>query len=885
MTERPTGTVTFLFTDIEGSTSRWEEQTEEMRAALARHDDALKTAIEAHDGWAFKHTGDGMLAAFSSPKSAIGAAIDAQRTLELPVRMGIATGEAELRGDDYFGPALNRAARVMSAGHGGQVLLAPSTEGLVSGVDLLDLGDHRLRDLSQPQRLYQVRAKGLREKFPALRTLDATPGNLPLQPTSFVGREGEVAEVIDQLTRHRLVTLTGVGGVGKTRLALQVAAEMLPTFSEGAWLVELAPVGDPGAVPDAVAGTLGIAQQPGLSVAQSIAEASVGRVCLLILDNCEHVLDAVANLAELTLSRSATVRILTTSREGLGVPGEQLRPVASLRTGGADSAAITLFADRARAVVPGFSLDRSADAEAVLDICQRLDGIPLAIELAAARMAHMSPGDVRARLNDRFRLLSGSRRGLERHQTLRQAVQWSYDLLDGNERALLDRCSVFAGSFDLESAVAVGGRSELDEYEILDLLAALVRKSLLTLEHAVDGHARYGMLETIRQFGEERLGLAGEGEVARSAHAAYFAAKAASMMAAWASQQQRTAHDWLDIELPNLRSALHWASVREDLDSAAAIAIPSAWIGFDIDRWEPMRWAEDLLPAARRAGHRQLPGLYIMAGRWAMAAGRDADAVGYHEAAFDLLDDARYDEPPFGVAHQWLAVVHYAAGRLEQALEQHTAEIQRTGDPLGFARANAALSLTALGRPEEARAMAGPATAAARSSGIPSALAWALACEGVATGGSDPAEALALLRRAMQLAREARAFETVVAFFLIPFESRYGDPLPALILARQLLDGFFQVGAVMQARATLASAAILLARVERFPEAAVLFGASGAGFMWPGTDDALGASRDAIGADEVTRLQAEGAAMELAGALAYARGRLAFAQEELESAG
>ena len=513
---RPTGIVTFLFTDIEGSTGRWKAQSAEMGVALAKHDDALRSAIEAHGGWLFKHTGDGVIAAFASPTGAALAAMDAQRSLELPVRMGIATGEAELRGDDYFGPTLNRAARIMAAGHGGQVLLANSTAGIVTGSDLLDLGERRLRDLSGAQHIVQVRAEGLREQFPPLRTLDTTPGNLRPQATSFIGREEEVAELVAAVKSHRLVTLTGVGGVGKTRLALQVAAELAPDFPEGVFVVELVSVGDPAVVADAVANALGIVQQPRKSVAESVAEALAGRYRLLVLDNCEHVLDAAANIVEAIFERSKTVKVLATSREGLRLSAEHLWPVPSLAVSeGRDSPGVELFVERAQAVSPRFTLDREADALAVVEICRRLDGIPLAIELAAARMVSMRPAEVRDRLGDRFRLLAGGRRGLERHQTLRHAVQWSYDLLDANERLLLNRCSVFAAGFDLDGAVAVGGGGELDEYAVLDLLDALVRKSLLTAEASGDA-TRYGMLETIRQFAVEQLAGTGSSDEVRT---------------------------------------------------------------------------------------------------------------------------------------------------------------------------------------------------------------------------------------------------------------------------------------------------------------------------------------------------------------------------------
>ncbi|MGO9354367.1 MAG: adenylate/guanylate cyclase domain-containing protein, partial [Mycobacterium sp.] len=278
----PSGVVTFLFTDVEGSTRRWEADPDAMRAALAAHDGVLRGAIEAHGGWLFKHTGDGVCAAFASPRSAIDAAVTAQRGLELPVRMGIATGEAELRDGDYFGAVLNRVARVMAAGHGGQILSAESTAGLISGVDLVDLGPRRLRDLPTPIQVFQVRAEGLRTEFPTLRALDVSPGNLRAATTSLIGRESEVAEVQAAVKAHRLMTLTGVGGVGKTRLAIEVASRLADEFPDGVWFFELAAVTDPGAVPDAVASVLGITQQPGKSVSESVAAALEGRVRLLV---------------------------------------------------------------------------------------------------------------------------------------------------------------------------------------------------------------------------------------------------------------------------------------------------------------------------------------------------------------------------------------------------------------------------------------------------------------------------------------------------------------------------------------------------------------------------------------------------------------------------
>ena len=426
-----------------------------MRAALAAHDEVLRTVIEAHGGFLFSHTGDGVAAAFASPRSAVDAAVAAQRQLKLPVRMGIATGEAELRGEDYFGTVLNRAARVMAAGHGGQILVADSTAGLLGGVTLVNLGARRLRDVASPITVFQLQAPGLRTEFAPLRTLDPTPGNLRPPGTSLIGREAEVVEIASTLRSRRLVTLTGVGGVGKTRLALEIALRLAHEYPDGVWVFELSAVTDPAAVPDAVAAVLGIVQQSGKSVSESVAAALEGRVRLLVFDNCEHVLDAVADLMADVLAQSTSVKMIATSREGLGVADEQVWPVRSLDV----ETAADLFADRAHDVAPHVALDQAA----VVDICGRLDGIPLAIELAASRMASMTAGEVRDRLDDRFKLLVGSRRGLERHQTLRHAVAWSYELLDDAEKALLDRCSVFASGFDLRSACAVAGSDDIDD--------------------------------------------------------------------------------------------------------------------------------------------------------------------------------------------------------------------------------------------------------------------------------------------------------------------------------------------------------------------------------------------------------------------------------------
>ena len=645
MGERPSGTVTFLFTDVEGSTRLWEADPEAMRTALAAHDEVLYAAVEGAGGWVFKHTGDGVCAAFWSASEAVLAAVEGQRRLGLPARMGIGTGSAELRGEDYFGPALNRAARVMSAGHGGQILVAASTAELVADdVVLIDLGRHSLRDLSGVHRIFQVRAEGLRVEFPPLRTLDAVPGNLSVQSTSFVGRAGAIEELVTEVRTHRLVTLTGVGGVGKTRLALQVAAELVPEFPDGAWLIELASLGDPAALADVVATGLGVTPQAGRSVTDSIAEALSGRRLLMILDNCEHLLDAAAELIDTILARTATVKVIATSREGLRVGAEQLWPVPSLGVDGADADAVQLFVERAQAVHPGFSLDDETGAEAVAVICRRLDGIALAIELAAARMVSITPIDVRDRLDDRFRLLSGGRRRAERHQTLRHTVAWSYDLLTDRERFVLGRCAAFPGGFNLASITHL---CDLDEYTVLDVVDSLVRKSLVTVEQ-LDGHARYGMLETIRQFATEHLAATDTIAEVWDRHARYFAAQAVAHWDIWDGPRIRVALDWVDVEFANLRSGFRWAADHHDVEVAAAIAAHTTMISWIRQRYESVGWAEEILEAATAANLVQLPRLYTAASI-CVYTGRPAAAVAYAETAAELETDPRYDPFPPGM--------------------------------------------------------------------------------------------------------------------------------------------------------------------------------------------------------------------------------------------
>ena len=514
----PSGTVTFLFTDVEGTTRLWQEHPDAMKTALARHDAILRDAIESHAGYVVKTTGDGFHAAFRAAHDAVDAAIDALRGLGLEswgatgalrVRMGVHTGEVEDRDGDYYGTAVNRAARLMAIAHGGQVLVSDATERLLGDAgggsfELVDLGEHRLRDLAQASRVFQVAAPGLESEFPPLRSLEQFASNLPVQLTSFVGRDNELLALTKMLGASRLVTLTGVGGVGKTRLALQVAAEVVGEFRDGVWLCEFASVTDPGAIWETLAASLHVPAFPGRSVEESVLEYLAAKRLLLVLDNCEHLVDAVAQQVDTITQRCARVSVLATSREGLALRGERMVAVAPLGVPNSDAddddilsaEAVRLFGDRASAARSDFALT-GGNARSVGVLCRRVDGIPLAVELAAARVRSMAPEDLVARLDQRFKLLTqGSRAALERHQTLRNTIDWSYDLLNPTERQALDRLSVFAGGCDLAAAEAVLAGDDLDVFDVDDVLGQLVDKSLVVADNDDDGGVRYRLLET-----------------------------------------------------------------------------------------------------------------------------------------------------------------------------------------------------------------------------------------------------------------------------------------------------------------------------------------------------------------------------------------------------
>jgi predicted ATPase/class 3 adenylate cyclase len=584
---RPTGTVTFLFTDVEGSTSAWEAHPEPMAQAMARHDAIVRAAAEAAGGYVFSTAGDSFAAAFTRPADAARAALDAQRRLAaepwpapvaLRVRMGLHTGDAVERDGDYFGPTVNRTARIMAAAHGGQVLASGTTAARLgdAAARLVDLGEHRLRDLDGVERLVQLGADGLPDTFPPLRTVDRYPSTLPAQRSSFVGREDERRQIRQALDASRLVTLTGVGGTGKTRLAIEVGHDLADAAPGGVFFVDLARIADGAFAWEAFAAGLDFAPDAGAEVPPQVTSRLGTKRALVVVDTCEHVLDDAAAAIDAVLGACPAVRVLATSREGLGLDGERVVPVQPLGTEATDeraAPAVRLFLERA-AGAHGATYT-GADLATIREICVRLDGLPLAIELAAARTAVLSPADLLARLEDRFRLLTGGRRGKRnRQRTLEETIAWSYDLLDADERALLQRLAVFPAAFDLARAAAVAGGD--DEAATLDLLESLAAKSLLQVERGPDGGTRYRLLETIREYAQARLVETGAADEVRLRHAADTATRAE---AAYRHLFQFPAA--LDELTDDLLVALDRADAlsRYDLLARLAATSPSLFIG------------------------------------------------------------------------------------------------------------------------------------------------------------------------------------------------------------------------------------------------------------------------------------------------------------------
>lgn len=686
MVEPPTGTITFLFTDIEGSTKLWEQYPQQMRSALARHDAILRNAIETNSGYVFKTIGDAFCAAFYTASKGLAAAVAAQRILQvilwgdtgpLRVRMALHTGVAESRDSDYFGPPLNRVARLLSTGYGGQVLLSQLTSELVrdslkGNMSLRDLGQHHLKDLIEPERIFQLVVPDLPANFASLKTLDTHPNNLPVQPTTFIGREREVEAIQQRLMRPdvRLLTLSGPGGVGKTRMALQVAAEVLEEFADGVFFIRLSVISDPNLIAYAIAHELGIREVVGSPLTESLRDYVRNKNMLLILDNFEHVLQAAHVVTE--LMSEPNLKIIVTSRAVLGVYGEHnfnvpplelpdagsLPPVEQL----AQCEAIRLFIERAQAIRTDFALT-AQNANAVAEICRRLDGLPLAIELAAARIRLLPPQAMLVRLENRLGLLVGGARDMPtRQQTLRRTLDWSYDLLDTDEQKLFAQLSVFVGGWRLEAAeviCGVGGVGAGQQgtavnvsdnvqpliplpIDLLDGVASLVDKSLLRQQENIENEAHFEMLQTIREYALEKLEMSGEGETLRRHHAKYYRALAEDAEAQLRGPKQLAWLQRLEAKHDDLRAALTWLLEQDQGDVEQGLRLAGTLWRFWWARGylgEGRRWLEAALAKSNTQPTPARAKALYGAGVLAQDQGDYAQAGAFYENSLEMAQD------------------------------------------------------------------------------------------------------------------------------------------------------------------------------------------------------------------------------------------------------
>jgi predicted ATPase/class 3 adenylate cyclase len=779
----PASEVTYLFSDVEGSTRLWETEPDRIAPALARHDRLARAIVESHGGRVVKMTGDGLHAAFADPAAAVAAVIEMQLAIARPqeadvlplaVRCGLHLGADQQRDGDYFGPAVNRAARVMAAAHGGQVLLSQAVaervrQRLPDGVSLRDLGLARLRDLTGAEQLFQLVHPQLRSDFPPLRSLASTPNNLPQQVNSFIGRVRELDEVRAMLgyPSVRLLTLLGMGGLGKSRLSLQAAAEVLDDYPDGVWFVELAPLSDPRSVAQAVASVLGVKEEAGGAVLDALLRYLRDKSLLIVLDNCEHVVQACAELAHRVLQTAPRVKLLASSRDALQTAGEtviHVPPLAAPDAGAtitpaalAQIDAVRLFIDRATAAQPAFRVTEK-NAAAVAAICRRLDGIPLALELAAARTRALPAETIAARLDDRFKLLvTGDRTVLPRQRTLRALIDWSYDLLSGPERLLFARLSVFAGGWTLEAAEAVGAGDGIDAAEVLDLQTSLVEKSLVMVD--LDS-GRHRMLDTVRQYAHERLIETGGVAAARERHLGYFLAFVEQAKPQLFGPEQGSWMARLDLERENILAAHQWCdSSPAGADSGIRLvfALKFYWLNRGLLQQGYSMAVQAIRRPAAQASRASYGRGLVDAGIIGCFMGRYAEAREFLAAGLQIAREVNDVARQVAVL-QLLGVAEFSLGNAPQALE-HCREAEQLARAAGNDRMKAgaltarAQLLRAVGELDEATALYEEALQLSRQLGDEESVAVGLLnLAMVAVLRRQPRPARALLQEVAQIA-------------------------------------------------------------------------------------------------------------------------------------
>jgi predicted ATPase/class 3 adenylate cyclase len=882
----PSGTVTFLFTDIEGSTQLWQRDEAAMREAVRRHDELLRATILECGGAVFSTMGDGFAAAFTSAHEALRAAELAQERLTkeqwstaetVRVRIGLHSGEADERDGDYFGTAVNRAARLMAVAHGGQVLCSSTTAELVEGsVRLVDLGEHRLRDLDRPMHVFQV-GDG---SFPPLRSLSAFPGNLPIQLTSFVGRQDELASLAKAVDASRLVTLSGTGGVGKTRLPVQAAANLVARFPDGVWLCELAAAADPESMLQVVAAALGYSPAPGAELDRGIPEYVGSRRLLVVLDNCEHLLDPVAALAEALLERCPNLAILATSREALEVRGERVMRLRSLPVPPAgarleqldDFDAARLFLDRADTAGADLALE-AGDGPAIAEICRRLDGIPLAIELAAARVIALSPGEIAAHLDERFRLLTGGRRAaVERHHTLRATIDWSYALLSQRDQAVFSCLGVFPASFDAAAAQAVAAAGGVEPWDVLDALTSLVGKSILNADRGATGSTRYQMMESLRHYARDRLDATGGADETRRRHARLFAASAVEVRAGLSGPDQSSQQRRLDADQDNFRVAVAWAldsTVEGDAEFAMVIlgevvagsfALPGSLVAGN--------FARAVEPARRAAS----PYASLMMAGAAVEAFSRGDFRRGSELSREAVQNVRMSPHPGVVFGPHFMFVH--PKRLAEEVSRALQILDEVGaDPSEYAEVHGAAAGMAatFGNTAFAHQEAALAVEIGRRLGNPATLGVGLYSFALASWQSDPTAAQTALEEQVQITQQLGSVLTRGLALLAQLQALNGNLPAALASLSKSLEGVHINGDRPAMAVCLARGAVVMAALGEPDTAGVFLGAVTNGVLArlnalppneiPDHEEFVATVRSQLGDDAYTAPTARGAAM------------------------